>query len=241
MLTSGISLAPTASGPARDIAAEISIRSRRPVRVIRLITLASFVATTQLATASDNASPVSSTGENDGVALTIDTRAVNNAKELERLFDSVAAATTSFSDTSAAKEWLQDMSNRIEFKLKDPIYRLELLKSVHEHARAVGLDPQIVLSVIEIESTFNRFAISKSGARGLMQIMPFWIKEIGHPRDNLFNLETNLWYGCYILRHYIDKSEGNLGLALRRYNGGGDDRYANKVLSALQNRWLLEN
>jgi len=178
---------------------------------------------------------------NDGIALTITTQEARNAEGLNRLFEQAAASSTSFSSTEAANTWLRDMSDRIAFRIKDPVYRVELLSLVHKHARASGLDPQIVLSVIEIESSFNRFAVSSAGARGLMQIMPFWIKEIGHPRDNLFHPATNLWYGCYILRHYLDRSDGNLGMALRRYNGGGDDRYSNKVLTALQKRWLLAN
>lgn len=176
-----------------------------------------------------------------GVSLTLTTREDDAQRELNRLFDQAAADSSSFADETAAREWLQDMSERIAFRIKDPVYRVELLSLVHKHARAAGLDPQIVLSVIEIESSFDRFAVSRSGARGLMQIMPFWLKEIGHPRDNLFHPETNLWYGCYILRHYLNRTKGDLGLALRRYNGGGDDRYSNKVLSAFQNRWLLAN
>ncbi len=187
----------------------------------------------------DSANVNAATGEDDGVALTITTRETESRVELDRLFDEAASTSSSFADSASANDWLRDMSDRIAFKIKDPVYRVELLSLVHKHARAVGLDPQIVLSVIEVESMFNRFAVSKSGARGLMQIMPFWVKEIGHPRDNLFHPETNLWYGCYILRHYLDRSKGDLGMALRRYNGGGDDRYSNKVLSALQKRWLV--
>jgi len=113
----------------------------------------------------------------DGIALTITTQEARTEDGLNRLFDTAAASSTSFSSSDAANAWLRDMSDRIAFRIKDPVYRVELLSLVHKHARASGLDPQIVLSVIEIESSFNRFAVSSAGARGLMQIMPFWIKE----------------------------------------------------------------
>jgi len=144
---------------------------------------------------------------------------------------------SSFESSQTGANWLATMSSRLEAMVQDPFYRFEILRLVHEAATAEGLDPNIVLSLIQVESRFDRFAISVSGARGLMQVMPFWIKEIGHPIDNLFHPETNLRYGCQILKHYIQISDGNVRRALARYNGGGDPDYSKKVMAAFRNRW----
>ena len=102
----------------------------------------------------------------------------------------------------------------------------------------MGLKPELVLSVIEVESNFNRFAISSAGARGLMQVMPFWLKEIGRPGDSLINMQTNLRYGCTILKYYLDKERGKLHAALARYNGSqGQGWYPARVNLAYQKRW----
>jgi soluble lytic murein transglycosylase-like protein len=147
-------------------------------------------------------------------------------------------STDSFDNRYAAEVWLMDMSRRLERKLPDPHYRMELLKRVHYEATRAGLQPELVLAVIEVESNFNRWAISSAGARGLMQIMPFWLNEIGRPDDNLFHLETNLRFGCTILRHYLDRSKGNLTEALARYNGSyGRYKYPELVYRALDRRW----
>ena len=95
-----------------------------------------------------------------------------------------------------------------------------------------------MLAVIDVESNFNPYAISRAGAMGLMQVMPFWLKEIGRPNDNLFRIRTNLRMGCTILKHYLDKEKGNLTRALMRYNGSlGSYRYTKKVFNALDFRW----
>ncbi len=147
--------------------------------------------------------------------------------------------THSFQDRFAAQVWLADMSRRLEHVVRDPFYRLELLKTVHTEATRAGLQPELVLSVIHVESTFNRYAISATGARGLMQVMPFWVKEIGHPRDNLFEPQTNLRYGCAILKYYLDREKGNVANALARYNGsGGNTVFPHKVFTALRTRWF---
>lgn len=147
-------------------------------------------------------------------------------------------STDSFDNRYAAEVWLMDMSRRLERKLPDPHYRMELLQRVHYEATRAGLQPELVLAVIEVESNFNRWAISSAGARGLMQIMPFWLNEIGRPDDNLFHLETNLRFGCTILRHYLDRSKGNLTEALARYNGSyGRYKYPELVYRALDRRW----
>jgi soluble lytic murein transglycosylase-like protein len=145
---------------------------------------------------------------------------------------------TSFKDRFQAQVWLADMSERLASKIPNPFYRVDLLRLVHEEAVRAKLRPEVVLAVIQVESNFDRFAISETGAQGLMQVMPFWKKEIGHPRDNLFKPRTNLRYGCTILKHYLIAEHGNLNAALARYNGSqGQRRYVAKVHTALRNRW----
>ena len=144
----------------------------------------------------------------------------------------------SFVDRYDAEVWLVDMSNRLAKKIPDPNKRIQLLKQVHYEASRAKLIPELVLAVIEVESNFNRYAISRAGAMGLMQIMPFWLKEIGRPGDNLFNLHTNLRMGCTILRYYLKKEKGDLTEALMRYNGSsGSFRYTNRVFNKLDHHW----
>jgi soluble lytic murein transglycosylase-like protein len=109
---------------------------------------------------------------------------------------------------------------------------------VHHEASLAGLKPDIVLALIETESSFNRYAISSVGAQGLMQVMPFWKKEIGRQEDNLTNTHTNLKYGCRILQFYLKKEKGHLSKALARYNGSvGKTWYPERVMNAWRNRW----
>jgi soluble lytic murein transglycosylase-like protein len=145
---------------------------------------------------------------------------------------------TWFSDEIDGLMWLAHYSGRLKKWLPDPFYRVNLLREVHYEAGRARLDPALVLAVIDVESDFDRFAVSRSGARGLMQIMPFWKKEIGHPRDNLFHPVTNLRYGCTILRHYLRLADGDIGDALARYNGS-EQRYAysRKVQAAWRRTW----
>jgi soluble lytic murein transglycosylase-like protein len=144
----------------------------------------------------------------------------------------------SFEDRFEAEVWLLDMSNRLKPIVKDDKRRLQLLRQIHYEATRVDLPPELVLAVIEVESRFDPFAISSAGALGLMQVMPFWLKEIGRPEDNLFDIHTNLRMGCTILRYYLDKSKGNLTHALARYNGSlYSHRYTSKVFRALDRRW----
>ncbi|MGH1471502.1 MAG: lytic transglycosylase domain-containing protein [Cellvibrionaceae bacterium] len=158
--------------------------------------------------------------------------------ELRQHLKNAIESSESFADRFDAEVWLVSKSNRLERFIKDPEKRLNLLRSIHRAATEAKLQPEIVLSVIEVESHFDRFAISHAGAQGIMQVMPFWKKEIGRPDDNLFHLETNLRYGCTILKHYIDKEKGRLAPALARYNGSyGSYRYSEKVMNAWQNRW----
>ncbi|MBT8126666.1 MAG: lytic transglycosylase domain-containing protein [Gammaproteobacteria bacterium] len=160
--------------------------------------------------------------------------------ELRRLLAEAIAASDSFNDRFDAEVWLFDMSSRLKRFVPDKEFRLNLLKNIHREATRVTLPPELVIAVIEIESSFDAFAISRSGAQGLMQVMPFWLDEIGHPDDNLVDMETNLRMGCTILKYYLDMEKNNLRGALARYNGSYGDikhTYSNKVLNALTKRW----
>ncbi|MFQ5470314.1 MAG: lytic transglycosylase domain-containing protein [Gammaproteobacteria bacterium] len=150
-------------------------------------------------------------------------------------------STDGFSDRFEAEVWLVDMAKRLGSRIPDGKKRLALLKLVHNEATKADLPPELVLAVIEVESNFDQWAISKTGAQGLMQVMPFWLKEIGHPEDNLFRPKTNLRLGCTILRYYMSKEDGDLPRALARYNGSlGKTSYSDKVLNALQERWFRQ-
>jgi soluble lytic murein transglycosylase-like protein len=144
----------------------------------------------------------------------------------------------SFQDRFDAEVWLTDMSNRLASRVEDPEERLTILKTVHYEARRAGLQPELVLAIINVESNYDRFAISSAGARGLMQIMPFWLEEIGHPEDNLFHITTNIRFGCTILSYYLERENGDMYRALARYNGSVGKRwYPRRVFSALNRRW----
>ena len=159
-------------------------------------------------------------------------------KELVNLLKDAANNADGFEDKYDAQVWLASKNSPLKRFIKDEQKRLELLQKIHREAKRVGLYPEIVLAVIEIESGFDRFAISRVGARGMMQIMPFWKKEIGRNNDNLFNVDTNLRYGCTILKYYLDKESGKIADALTRYNGSyGTYKYAGKVLDAWSNYW----
>jgi len=139
--------------------------------------------------------------------------------ELREVLRIAASDTTSFEDRFHAEVWLTDMSRRLERQVRDPEERIKILKLVHHEANRAELAPELILAVIETESNFDHFAISVAGAIGLMQIMPFWLDEIGRPDDNLLHIDTNLRYGCTILKFYLDKEDGDLRRALGRYNG----------------------
>lgn len=160
--------------------------------------------------------------------------------ELRTLLRQAAGESDSFTDRFEAEVWLADMSRRLERRVSDNRFRVELLKNVHYEATRAGLSPELVLAVIDIESAFNPFAISSAGAQGLMQVMPFWLKEIGRPGDNLFRLQTNLRFGCTILRFYLDKERNNLFAALKRYNGTREKHYSLKVDQILKTRWYRQ-
>ncbi|CAH1200477.1 SLT domain [Candidatus Nitrotoga sp. BS] len=133
--------------------------------------------------------------------------------------------------------WLNDTSPRLEKRIPDAGYRADFLKTVYYEATRAGLDPQLVLGLIQVESGFKKYAVSSVGARGYMQVMPFWLKLIGQREGNLFHLRTNLRYGCVILRHYLDIEKGDLFRALGRYNGSlGKPNYPNLVNAAWHKR-----
>lgn len=144
----------------------------------------------------------------------------------------------SFTDRFDAEVWLMSKSQPLARYIKDPRERMHVLKAVHREATLAGLRPEIVLAVIQIESAFDPYAVSRVGAQGMMQVMPFWKNEIGRPEDNLIDMDTNLRYGCTILKHYIGKAKGNLANALAYYNGSyGRHTYSSKVLDAWAERW----
>lgn len=148
---------------------------------------------------------------------------------------------SSFKTPMEAVDWLAAMSPRLEKRIPNREYRIDLLRSVHYEATRAGLDPQLVLGLMQVESGFRKYAVSSAGARGYMQVMPFWVKLIGRPEDSLFDLRTNLRYGCTILRHYLDIEKGDLYRALGRYNGSlGKPEYPNMVRAAWQNQWGYE-
>jgi hypothetical protein len=136
--------------------------------------------------------------------------------------------------------WLSTMSKKLERRIPNAFYRVRLLSSVFREATAEGLDPQLVLALIEIESNFDRNALSHAGAQGLMQVMPFWKNEIGTQEDDLYHPLTSLKYGCKILRHYLDRYP-NPSDALAAYNGSlGRTVYPDKVLNRLNRSWLYK-
>jgi soluble lytic murein transglycosylase-like protein len=141
------------------------------------------------------------------------------------------------SDQARYRNWLDTMSYRLKRKLADEQTRTEFLATVWYEARRAGLDPGMVLGLIQVESAYRKYAVSIVGARGYMQVMPFWTNVIGdRNRSALFNMQTNLRYGCSILRMYLDMEAGNVYLALGRYNGSrGKPEYPNAVLAAWNN------
>ena len=186
------------------------------------------------------------------LALALPAVAWAGAQQYEPLADSVRARLSQqvadrgvpaiyFRSSSDAQRWLAAMDARLANRIPDRKQRLELLRTVHYEATRARLDPQLVLGVIEVESGFRKYAVSRAGARGYMQVMPFWVKLIGQPGHNLFHLRTNLAYGCAILRFYLDVERGDYYRALGRYNGSlGQPEYPNLVLSAWRGRWKYD-
>lgn len=171
------------------------------------------------------------------------------AQKEEALADSVQAALHAavsdrtapepiFPSLEARLHWLNEMVPRLARRMPETRERVDFLKTVYYEAQRAGLDPQLVLGLIQVESGFRKYAVSQAGARGLMQVMPFWLRQIGSADQDLFHLRTNLRYGCTILRHYLDIEKGDLFRALGRYNGSlGRPEYPNAVLAAWQKNW----
>ena len=178
-------------------------------------------------------SPVAQAGAQREEALAASVRAA-----LHSAVADMASPEPLFSSQEAKQHWLNEMTPRLAKRFPDTQERIDFLKTVYYEAQRAGLDPQLVLGLIQVESGFKKYAVSGAGARGLMQVMPFWVRSIGTPDDNLFHLRTNLRYGCTILRHYLDIEKGDLYRALGRYNGSlGKPEYPNLVRGAWQRNW----
>ncbi|SMF45291.1 Soluble lytic murein transglycosylase and related regulatory proteins (some contain LysM/invasin domains) [Alteromonadaceae bacterium Bs31] len=165
--------------------------------------------------------------------------AVQNVDDALRkaLLNTISEA-DSFEDKFDAEVWLVQKSAVLKRYIKDDKERLYILKEVHKAAKRAHLPPEFVLAVIQIESAFDPYAVSRVGAQGMMQVMPFWKNEIGRETDNLIDLRTNLKYGCTILKYYLDKEKGHWADALARYNGSyGRYTYSHKVINAWSDRW----
>jgi soluble lytic murein transglycosylase-like protein len=135
--------------------------------------------------------------------------------------------------------WLGAMSERLKRRKPDFQTRIDFLQAVWYESKRAGLDTTMVMGLIQVESAFRKYAISSAGARGYMQIMPFWARLIGDgDAGKLFNMQTNLRFGCVILRHYLERERGDAFMALGRYNGSrGRDPYPNAVFGAAKN-WV---
>jgi soluble lytic murein transglycosylase-like protein len=173
------------------------------------------------------------------------------AQKYEPLSDSVRSQLTkavsdnaveraAFADSPYVQAWLTEMSRRMARKVPDAEFRGDFLNTLHYEATRAGLDPELMLGLIEVESGFKKYAVSEVGARGFTQVMPFWTDLIGTREQNLFHLRTNLRYGATILRHYVDIERGDLFRALGRYNGSlGKPDYPNAVYAAWRNHWTF--
>ncbi len=170
------------------------------------------------------------------VNIYADNQVIDN--ELRQALKRSINSSHSFEDRYDAEVWLISMSEKLKRYIKNPQKRLSMLQKIHRAATKQQLEPELVLAVIQIESAFNTYAVSRVGAQGIMQVMPFWKKEIGRPDDNLIDFETNLEYGCTILKHYLDREKGHVANALARYNGSyGSYKYSKKVMDAWLDYW----
>lgn len=182
-------------------------------------------------------------------ALIAASEAWAGAQKYEVLSASVRASLAQAVNDRAAFDW-NDMETRVWVRamtkkarryIPDEESARQFLGLVYYESKRSGLDPHTVLAVIEVESKFRKYAVSSAGARGYMQVMPFWLKELGAEKQNLFHERTNVRFGCTILRHYLDRENGNLSNALGRYNGSlGNPDYPNRVQRALKGRWALD-
>ena len=165
--------------------------------------------------------------------------AANVQNSLHRSVSDYPAPHLVFATDVEGWAWLADMSSRLAAKIPDWPTRRDFLVTVQYEASRAGLDPQLVLGLIQQESNFRKYAVSSAGARGYMQVMPFWLRQIGNAEHDLFTLRTNLRYGCTILRYYLDLENGDLYRALGRYNGSlGRPEYPSAVLGSMQRHWI---
>ena len=160
--------------------------------------------------------------------------------ELRQILVSAIADADSFQDRFDAEVWLTDMSGRLARQVPDPDERLEILRTVHHQATRIAIAPELVLALIDVESSFDRFAISTASALGLMQVMPFWVAELGREDKNeLFDVQFNVLLGCRILKYYLDMENGDLVRGLARYNGSTGKRwYSDRVIERLRTKWF---
>lgn len=157
---------------------------------------------------------------------------------LSKAVADAAVEKAAFAESPTVRSWLREMSARLTRYIPDPEFREDFLNTLHYESIRAGLDPELMLGLIEVESGFKKYAISSAGARGFTQVMPFWVDTIGSREQNLFHLRTNLRYGTTILRHYLDIENGNLFRALGRYNGSlGKAEYPEMVYAAWRNHW----
>lgn len=157
---------------------------------------------------------------------------------LHRAVSDFPAPHLMFATDGEGRAWLADMASRLAKKIPDWPTRRDFLITVQYEASRAGLDPQLVLGLIEHESNFRKFAVSSAGARGYMQVMPFWVTNIGSADQDLFHLRTNLRYGCTILRYYLDRENGDYFRALGRYNGSlGQAEYPQRVIGLMLSKW----
>jgi soluble lytic murein transglycosylase-like protein len=162
----------------------------------------------------------------------------NVRSSLQRGLADTPITRTAFSNPADGVAWLKEMSRRLAKRMPNEDERLEFLTTLHWEASRAGIDPQLLLGLIQVESGFRKYAVSPVGARGYTQVMPFWVKAIGTSDHNLFQLRTNLRYGALILRHYIDIERGDLYRALGRFNGSlGRPEYPNLVVRAWKRNW----
>ena len=142
-------------------------------------------------------------------------------------------------DQQTYAQWQVASSQRLARYKKHPTERQEFLQTLWYEARRAGLPLSLVLGVVQVESAFRKFAISSAGARGYMQVMPFWARLIGDGDDSrLFHMQTNLRFGCVILRHYLDRERGDVFMALGRYNGSRGQSAYPPAIQAAQSGWL---
>ncbi|MCB1986182.1 MAG: lytic transglycosylase domain-containing protein [Burkholderiales bacterium] len=178
--------------------------------------------------------PITVSGNTQRYELLINSTQIFTQTEI----NDVAVTYHDYAKLTTDNTWLAEMSKRLKRFKPNQHERESFLRTVYYEATRAGLDPQLVLSMIQVESGFRKYAISHAGARGYMQIMPFWKEAIGDENHNLFHLRVNLRYGCMILRHYLNKENGDLFRALGRYNGSlGQATYPQLIFNLWHKTW----